>query len=384
MRYLVLSSSFALAAAIVFACSYGNYDGSYDPADGGEGGREAGTVVVTQTVDTNGGVVRTPEGALEVTFAPGTFDGPAKIVVARLADREIGNKLIVPVYTVAGDKDPALPFEVKLNGQNPNPNPSQLLAVVQAGADGAFRPLPLVSRSSNTGGPSNAFWGLTRRLGTFSLFYEPVLSTDGFFDLSPDSCIAKCCASQSSGVSGNAGTVGSSCVCNGDPNLSCFLDSCVPNVAAALERCVEIGNTVSQTPTCKNSGSVAPCSGGPPQCGYPMGPCTGGSSCCINAQAGQCLGQGGAGSLTCAGITVRCDRASKCPAGTKCCVFDNDAYCASSCPNERTWCDTQGDCDGGASADGGADAGANDAGPCFAARSCPHGTCGTPPQACTN
>lgn len=387
MRYrttLLYSSPF-VAAAIVFACSYGNYDGSFPAgADGGDGGADAGTVVVTQTVDANGATLRTPDGAFEITFAGGTFDAPTKVTITRLANRTITNNLIVPVYTVAADKGTALPVEVKFSGANPNPNPSQLLAVVRAGTDGAFRPVPLVGRGANQGGGNGVFWGLTRNLGTFSLFFEPVLSSNAYFDVNAESCIAKCCTDQSGGVSGNAGAVGSSCLCNGGPNLSCFLDSCLPNVAEAIERCVEIGSTNSQNVACKSSGPTPQCSGGPPQCGYPMGPCTGGSACCIDSTAGQCLGHGGAGSLSCTGIAVRCDRKTACPAGTKCCVFENDAYCASSCPDERTWCDKQGDCDGGASADGGSEAPPSDAGdaPCRSARGCPHGTCGKPPAAC--
>jgi hypothetical protein len=385
MRYLILSSSFAVAAAIMFACTYGNYDGSFDGGiDGGDGGGEAGKVVAEKTIDpAKLEKLTTSDGAFEVTFAPATFDGPAKIVITRLADRLLNNNLFVPTYGVASDKPAGQAFEVKFMGNNPNGGDiGTALVPALATPDGTFRPTPMVG----AGGGTSSFWGLTRNVGTFSLVFEPFDQTSSYQDVAPDSCIAQCCAS---GGAGNAAALGGSCACTGPPNLECFIRACKPHVAGAVERCVEIANTnKSRQPiACTNSLPVPPCNGGPPQCGYPSicSASTGvGGTCCINAHAGQCLGTGSPGGTSCAGIAIRCDNSTPCPEGTQCCVFDNDAYCASTCPNDRTWCVTQGECDGGAAADGGPEAGPSADGPCFAARNCPHGTCGPPPTACTN
>jgi hypothetical protein len=119
-RHLLLSSSLAFGA-IVFACSYGNYDGSYTAPDGGDGGGDTGAavVVLTRTIDpAKDEKLSTPDTGLEVTFAAGTFDGPTTITISRLEDRLLNNNLFVPTYTVVANKEPALPFEVKFIGNN--------------------------------------------------------------------------------------------------------------------------------------------------------------------------------------------------------------------------------------------------------------------------
>lgn len=383
MRYLLLSSSL-IATAIVFACSYGNYDGSYSGgADGGDGGVEAGAVVVvTRTIDpAKEEKVSTPDRAFDVTFAAGTFDGPTTITISRLADRLLSNTdLLVPTYTVATSKEPGLPFEVRFTGNSPGiGDPNIVLVPAQTGGEGTFRPTAMVGVGGGGGGPTTAFWGLSRKLGTFSLVYEQYISQqNGFTELMSDSCLARCC-SASGGGGTNAGAIGASCACAGPPNLQCFLQNCTPSVAGAIERCVDIASSAGQPVTCN---TTPPCTtGGGGNCNYPSGPCVGGQACCLAPNAGTCLGNGGPGCS--GGMLVRCDLATTCPQGTQCCVLDNEAYCASTCATERRWCRTQGDCDGGAAADGGPDAGPSSAGPCFVAKNCPHGTCGTPPTACT-
>jgi hypothetical protein len=376
MRYLLLSSSLAIAAAIVFACSYGNYDGNFD---GGTGdGGEAGVVVLTKTIEpARLETLVTPDGAFELTFEAGTFDGPATITISRLANRLIEGNVIVPTYLASSDKEPGLPFQAKFIGSNPNGNPSTELVVARADAAGTFVPTPMVSVRSNMGGTANAFWGLTRKLGTFSLVFAPYGDqTSGFTDLVSDSCLARCCGQ--SGGTHPTGAIGESCACAGPPSLQCFIQNCKPSVADAIQRCVEIGKSSSLSTTCQTSPPCTPGSG--PPCNYPQG-CTGGFTCCMVANSATCIGTGGG---ACSGMAVRCDLSSPCPEGTQCCVYDTEAYCASSCPTQRTWCRSQGDCDGGAAADGGPEAGPSAAGPCFAAKNCPHGTCGTPPAACTN
>lgn len=376
-RTFLLSSSLTAAAAIVFACSYGSYDGSYAGTSDGGGGEDAGTLVLSQTIDpAKLEKLTTPDAAFQVTFEAGTFDGPARITISRLADRSLnGNTLVVPAYTLTADKEPGLPFEVKFNGNAASQDPNTRLVVVFMGPDGVFRPTPMVSVASGTGGPSgNEYWGLTRKVGTFSLSFESYMpSNTGFFDMFPDSCLTKCCAL--AGGTEPAGALGESCACNGRADLSCFLRNCVPDVSSVLERCVEVGKTGRQNVACTSSPPCTPGSG--PPCNYPNGGCMsqGQNVCCISGPAGECRGVGG----PCSGIAIRCDLSTPCPEGTKCCVFENESYCASTCPAERTWCRAQQDCPGGIG-----DAGPNDAGPCFLAKNCPQGTCGPPPAACTN
>jgi hypothetical protein len=383
--FTAVASLVALAGVAATSCTHGSYDGSFEAGPdtgGGDASEDSGVISVTEkTIDpTKDEVISTPEGAFDLTVPAGAYDAPTKITITRIADRTV-ETLIVPVFVVSAPKDPALPVQAQFKGNNSNGGVvGRALLVEMEDVSGAgFKPAPFVGGNLTGGGGQTLVWALTRRLGSFSLGFESYSSSNGFTDVNPTSCLAACCKSTNGNGTGPLNAIGGSCVCDGNADLACYLRNCT-SVADAIQRCVEIAGTRPPSVSCNSSAPVPQCMGGL-VCGYP-GTCGGSMACCINNHAGQCVsGSGGPpGGSSCAGIAVRCDLQTKCPTGTKCCVFDNEAYCASTCPNERTWCNTQADCDGGV---GGAGPGV-DAGPCREARGCPHGTCGEPPTGCTN
>lgn len=366
--HLLLASSFT-AAAIVFACSHGSYDGSF-VGDAGGAGSEAGTVVLTKTIGPSSREeLHAPDGALVVLFSAGSFAAPTTVTITRIADRTLNDTsppLVVPAYVISGTSEPLLPFQVAVTGSNGNPG-DRVLTVARVNADGQLAPTQLVGvEPTGQNGSSATLWGVARNFGTFSLIYRQLDSA--FYDVASTSCVAKCCNRTGFNGNGNVGAIGGSCFCSSPPALECLLQNCPSTLGAEIERCVENATTGQPPPSCKPSS----CTPGGPCGGYPNTTCATNQTCCINQHAGQCSGQPMAGLSppACQGIAIRCDLQTACASGTKCCVFDTEAYCASSCPNERTWCNSAADCAGG--------------GACTPTTNCPHGTCGTPPGACTN
>ncbi|HVH45024.1 MAG TPA: hypothetical protein VM925_21875 [Labilithrix sp.] len=365
------------ATAAVIACTYGNYDGSY--SGGADGGAEAasGTIVVTRTIDPNKDeVLTTPDGAFEVTIPTGAFAKAQAITISQLEDRTV-DALIVPTYTVTASEEPKLPLQIVFRGNNPNGSSSRLLFVAERGEDGTFVPL-VMNGLENIGGTNRTLWGLTRKLGTFSVVFESITASMAFQDVSPASCIAKCCSGAGGNIT-NANGLGlrGGCACGGGPNLACFLASC-PDLDAVASRCTDLGtHNPPVNLSCRRFGDVGKAC--PGQCGPYPGSCnagTGSSICCVQNASGTCTQSGSGPGGQCSGIAIRCDLDTKCPAGTSCCVFDNDAYCTASCPTNRRPCRQDSDCNGGVS-DAGADGGA-----CQSAPACPFNTCGTPPASC--
>jgi hypothetical protein len=365
MRYFLP----CVIAGIIAACSYGNYDGSGFDAGADGGGTDGGAVVLSQAVDpAKDEVLLTPDSVLELTFAKGTFAATTTITVKSLPDRTIDG-LIVPVYEVSAPSAPTKPFQVVLHGNNPNPgggNNRLLLVAQQETGGGAFAPLPIAS-SGLGGGPSNSVWGIAKTLGTFSLVFETVTPTNAFFDPSSASCIGKCCqANGAGGFNANAVPTSTGIACQGGPNLSCFLGAC-PDLDAFVARVNDLSKNNPPTPV--NCRPFAALDGGSncpgPGCNGYQGNCQSNNvPCCVQGAGGMC--GGGTGTI-CDGMAIRCDLDTKCPNGTTCCVFDHDAYCTATCPDNRKVCKVDADCAGIG---------------CQAAPKCPFGTCGTPPDTC--
>jgi len=381
------------AALAIASCTHGNYDGS-----GYDGGIDTGIttdtgaekVVLSRAVDiTKDDVFSTPGGVFELTIPKGAYDAPVTITIVALADG-FADSLIVPVFAVRVDKEPARPVQVVFRGNgNSGGDPNRPLFVAEA-SGGKFVPLPMASLPTNTGtgGTNGTYWGITKKLAqSFSLVYESTSGTT-FIDVTPTSCLAKCCKSSVSGGSFNAAATSTGCACAGTADLGCFIDRCAGfDLATAAARCQEIGtNNPPISLKCVpfayiDTAMPGPCPG--PSCpGYQQGECNtivGGSNttpavCCITSNdagqhSGQCAGNNGGSSTVC-GNAIRCDQHTLCPKG-RCCVFENEAYCAETCPNDRWLCNDDTQCDAGV-----------DSGACQTATFCPFKTCGTPPHDC--
>jgi hypothetical protein len=380
-----LAIALLASVAVAASCSYGNYDGGYDggPPDGsavsvGE------TVLLTRAIDpTKQEVLTTPDGVLELTIPVGAYPGGTTITISRLADRTIENSFVVPVYSVTGAPEANVPVQVIMRGNSAaGGDTTRTLVAGVRGPSGDFAPEALFGSGFSQGG-SLTPWVFTRRLGVFSIVFLSISQTKLLSDVVTDSCLGKCCVTSGSGGgsgSANGASVAGGCGCPTSPNLACFLDAC-KDIDRVVNRCAELANNPSGQVACRPT--IDPgCSGGG-MCGFqspcnvttpppPGVPSTGGGICCMQGRFSTCS------SGSCPGMAIRCDLSTKCAAGTTCCVFENEAFCASSCPNNRTWCKAQSDCDGGVG-EGGPSA---DGGACQLAPSCPHGTCGTPPIGC--
>lgn len=366
MRYLLPCS----ITAIVAACSYGSYDGSYDGGlQGADGGTDAagGTVVLVRSVDTTRQeTIVAEDGVLELTFAAGAFASPTTVTIARLEERTVDN-LIVPVYSVIASAPLLRPMQVIFRGNNPNGgDTSRRLLVAQRRPDGSFAPTTITGTGFGGGGGGNSFWGLTKELGVFSLVFETLQPSDGFYDVSSSSCIGKCCASNGMGGTQANGILTSTGVgCQSEPNVACFADAC-PDFAAVVARATDLAkNNPPVSVQCRPFAAlgVQNCPG--PGCQNYDGNCENNGPCCVSSTGGRCVANGGAPS--CSGIAIRCDLTTACPGGTKCCAFETDTYCTATCPNARTICDDDSKCAGTT---------------CQPAPKCPFKTCGAPPVAC--
>ena len=56
---------------------------------------------------TRHGVAKSVDGVFVVTFGPGTFAGPTTITITAAGEKTLETGLVVPVYAVAADKEPA-------------------------------------------------------------------------------------------------------------------------------------------------------------------------------------------------------------------------------------------------------------------------------------
>lgn len=386
MRYRLLLSTALAIPAIVFACSYGNYDGRYD-AGAGDGGAEAsaGRVVVSRAVDaTKDDVFTTPDGAFEMTVPKGALPAGTAITISRLADRSLENILVVPVYTVSAPVAPTLPVQLIFRGNNPaGGDNTRGLVIAARGADETYAPVTFVGGALQQGG--GPLWALTKKLETFSLVFVSATQAKPFTDVVPTSCLGKCCAPSGGGGGGgssaaNGAVIGGGCACLNAPNLACFVEACA-DLDAVIDRCQELANNPNGSVACKPTVNPG-CTGGG-MCGF-QDPCSittpttpgipsvgGGGICCMQGRFSVCSHS------ACPGMAIRCDKSTVCPGGTTCCVFENEAFCTSSCSTGRTWCTAQSDCDGGVG-----DGGPVEGGACALAPSCPHGTCGEPPIGC--
>lgn len=375
---VVLAATLLSAAttSAVVACKHGDYDGSYDGSfDGGASIDGSTSTHVVQPDKTE--IVASSDGVLDVTFGPGTFTQPATITITSAGEQTLDIGLVVPIFIVSADKEPARFFQVSFHGSgNANGGLSDRALVPAFSTGGTFTPLAIAGTPANFSGPNQTYWGLTKTFGTYSLGAVTGTQMGGFAD-NATSCTAQCChGTNGAPVAGYGG----GCFCPAGPDLACFLASC-SDVAAAGARCSAIAasNTIGSV-TCAPFGSTN-CPG--PGCpGSFSGTCgTGGvggsgstpQTCCIvNKNSGTCT------TSTCPGFSARCNASTICPVGTKCCVFESESYCATDCPEAQRACSTSMDCaDAGAGADGGADGGVTCQG-----GACPVAVCGTPPSLC--
>ena len=363
----------AAATATAVGCKHGDYDGSFD------GSFDAGPTVVdgstsmrvvqpdkTETVSSSDAVI-------DVTFGPGTFAQPATITITSAGEQTIDTGLIVPIYVVSSDKEPAKFFQVSFHG-NGNGNGGQVdrTLVPALSVAGSFTALAITGTPANVGGPTQTFWGLTKTFGTYSLASVTGVQQGSFAD-NAASCTAQCCH-----PANGAPLVGYSggCFCASGPDLACFLEHC-SDIAASGARCSAIAasNTIGGVNCAPFGTSNCP---GPGCSGNFTGMCgTGGGSvggstvqtCCIqNKNSGTCS------TSACPGFSARCGASTICPLNTKCCVFETESYCAADCPEAQRACSSDSDCaDAGPGADGG--------GTCQGG-ACPVAVCGTPPSLC--
>lgn len=366
--FFVTSIVAGTSAATVGACHHGDYDGSYDGSY--DSGAAADGSTRSSVVQPSGGTAESPDRALEVTFAPGTFAAPATITITTAGEQTIDFGLVVPIYLVTADQAPSKFFQVAFNGNGNGgggTNDNALAPALQSAA--GYKPLAIAGTSTMSGGSGQVYWGLTKTFGTFSLFWITGTSRSMFTEVQ-GSCTATCCPTNNSSVSGSA----SGCYCPSGPDLNCFLTHC-PDLEAPAARCAALA-------AANNSGAVeclpfkANCQAGSACMGY-SGTCGNGTpgvggpnnynACCVTRNGGSC-----AQNMACLGFAARCTKSTPCPADTKCCVFESESYCAKDCPAAQLACDMDSQC---------ADGGAADAGTCQGGR-CPVGVCGTPPMGC--
>ena len=352
--------------AALGACKSGDYDGSFDGGvDGGASadGSTASRVVQPDKSET----VASADGVIDVTFGAGTFAAAATITITAAGEQTLDTGLIVPIYVVAADKVPAKFFQVTLHGSgNANGGGNERVLVPARQSDGAYVPLQMAGAPTVTGGPTSTFWGLTKTFGTFSLAYVTNIQVSSFPEI-PTSCTGQCCpAMNNSQVSGFA----NGCFCPSSPNLGCFLEHCT-DLEAPAARCAALAAASSTgSVECKPFNANCQTGGG---CGGYAGSCGNGGSggpnnfnaCCVVGNGGNCVPS------VCSGFAARCTKDTPCPAGSQCCVFESESYCAKDCPAAQRACGTNADC---------TDAGP-DGGTCQGGR-CPVGVCGTLPAGC--
>ena len=362
----------AAATATAAGCKHGDYDGSFDGSfDAGAtvDGSAVSRVVQPDKMET----VASGDAVIDVTFAPGTFTQPATITITSMGEQTLDTGLIVPIYGVSADKEPAKFFQVSFHGAATLNGGQQDRALVPAlETAGTFKPLPIAGTPS-IGGSNQTLWGLSKTFGTYSLAYVTGTQMGGFAE-NAASCTAQCCHQNGSQVIG----FGGGCYCSSAPDLACFLEHC-GDIAASAARCTAIAaSNNAGNVNCEPFG-VTNCPGNPGCMGAYQGMCgpggtTGGggnnsNTCCIiNKNSGSCV------PATCAGFSARCTANTACPVNTKCCVFETESYCAADCPEAQRACASNADCgDAGAGTDGG--------GTCQGG-GCPVGVCGTPPVLC--
>lgn len=372
----------ALVAALVAAaagmtaagCKHGDYDGSFDGSfDGGATVDGSTSMRVVQPDKTE--TVASTDGVIDVTFGPGTFAQPATITITSAGEQTLDTGLIVPIYVVSADKEPAKFFQVSFHGSGSvNGGQQDRVLVPALSTAGTFTALAMAGAPANVAGPTQTYWGLTNTFGTYSLAWVTGAQAGTFAD-NATSCTAQCCH-PSGGLSQVVGHSGG-CVCSSGPDLACFLAHC-SDIAAAGARCSAIAaSNNAGTVNCAPFG-VMNCPGNPGCPGSFSGLCgTGGGggggstvqTCCItNKNTGTCS------TSTCPGFSARCVASTFCPGTTKCCVFETESYCADDCPEAQRACASNMDCaDAGAGADGG--------GTCSGGV-CPVAVCGTPPSLC--
>jgi hypothetical protein len=375
LRFVTVVCGAALFAAATTAtavgCKNGDYDGSFDGGFDagvtGDGGTAVSRVVQPDKTET----FASADNVIDVTFGPGTFAQPATITITSMGEQTLQQTgLIVPIYAVSADKEPAKFFQVSFHGQG-NPGGGQVdSALVPAlQTAGTFEPMGLAGAPNFTGG-TGTYWGLTKTFGTYSLAYVTGAQTGGFAD-NAASCTAQCCH-QTSG--GQAVATSGGCFCSSAPDLACFLAHC-SDLGAAAARCTAIAAGINGgNVSCEPFGAPPNCPGNPGCNGMYQGTCMSGGggggnntqTCCIiNKNMGSC------NPGTCAGFSARCTATTACPPNTKCCVFATESYCAADCPAAQQACAMSSDCN-----DGGAEGGTCQGG------GCPVGVCGTPPVLC--
>ncbi|MDB5216705.1 MAG: hypothetical protein JWO86_4632 [Myxococcaceae bacterium] len=355
-----------VATSTGVGCKNGEYDGSFDGSADGASGAAFSRVVQPDKTE----IIASTDGAFDVTFGPGTFAKPTTITITTAGERTLDTGLIVPIYAVSADQQPAKFFQVSFHGSDNLSGGQQDRALVPAlsTAAGVFTPLAIDGTPNGSTG-SQTFWGLGQTFGTYSLAYITGIQSHGFPD-TPTSCTGQCCHP----MNGNQQLVGfgGGCFCTGEPDFACFLQHC-SDLAGPAARCAAIGaaNNVGSV-DCKPFG-VGNCPG--PGCPSYSGFCGNGgaggtnnfSTCCItNKNSGSCVNN-----TTCSGFSARCTANTNCPANTKCCVFDTESYCAADCPAAQVACASSADC-----TDAGADGGTCSGG------GCPVAVCGTPPGLC--
>ena len=389
----------AVVSASVASCTYGTYDGTFDSAgldvfasDGSSTGAPPVTMPVPASAKKT--IVPTADGVFDVTVLEGTFTTDTTLTITQLADRTLEDGLIVPTYAVsAGAEAPKLPVQVTFHGNITNTN---FVAPALQQRDGSFAFVSVLgaSQSNGGGGPSTgSFWGITKALGVFSLRTVPGGVSGTFFDL-PSSCLG-CCSSNTASPNGaTAALIENSCACASATPSSpeCFIGACA-DTAAATSRCAALAATRAPAIPCR-PGVCAGCGQGGVGCGTSgcpsfccmspnNGTCTNAQVCCVEsspvAPADTCYSPnigGGSPGNTCTGpsFVVRCTNDGDCKGtdGRHCCVVGSETLCVpDACSGSAKPCLTSKDC-----GDAGADAG------CVQGRSCPMGTCGTPPTGC--
>ena len=369
----ITGALFAAAGGMTAAgCKNGNYDGSFD------GGFDAGTAIdggtstrVVQPDKTE--TVTSFDLVMDVTFGPGTFAQPATITITSAGEQSLDTGLVVPIYVVSADKEPAKFFQVTFHGSGNvggGGGQSDRALVPALSTAGTFTAMAIAGVPLNQAGPTQTYWGLTKTFGTYSLAWITGAQSGAFAD-NAASCTAQCCHTNNTQpqVAGHA----DGCFCSSGPDLACFLAHC-SDLAAAGARCSAIGLTNTANVDCVPFGSTN-CPG--PGCmGSFSGMCgTGGGgiggstvqACCINKNGpnGSCT------TSTCTGFSAHCGPNTACPGDTKCCVFETESYCAADCPAAQRSCKSSADC-----ADAGPDGGTCSGG------FCPVAVCGTPPSLC--
>jgi hypothetical protein len=379
------------------SCTYGDYDGSFDSAglesavsDAG-GDAAVGPPVSKSVVPDQDVVLQTADAVFDVTILKGTFSAATTVTITQLPDRTLDTGLIVPVYTVtAGTEEPKRPIQIIFHGSSNN-GPGGSVDVIPAiqGADAAYTTLRVVgvgnvrTQTSTNGGVNvYPFWGITKKLGTFSLVATTSAPQPKFIDGVPNACTSCCVVNAMMGNSFNGAAYAGSCVCAGatDPNPECFIKNCSDPEAAGA-RCGQLEQIAATSISCKpascngcmggGGGCPAQCQGGNVACGS--------SACCVDksntAQPGNCFGTIGPTTTTCGGFIARCEKKADCKTG-ECCVVGNETLCVDKCPDAQRLCSEDTDC-------AGLDAGTPDGG-CQKATNkyCPFYTCGDPPAAC--